>query len=78
VPADVAAGLAWRTHACDLLRAKREDGFQRLDLGISYITSSTAWLALSMRLTMGNKICPLLWQNCSITAADSFAARVTI
>src|ERR1700674_4282512 len=27
---------------------------------------------------MGSRICPLLWQNCSITAADSLAARVII
>src|ERR1700730_873688 len=31
-----------------------------------------------MRVTSGNKICPLAWQNCSTTAADSLAARVTI
>jgi hypothetical protein len=29
-------------------------------------------LALSMRLSSGNKICPLAWQNCSTTAADSW------
>src|ERR1700674_122801 len=27
---------------------------------------------------MGSRICPLLWQNCSMMAADSRAARVTI
>src|SRR5258708_28457639 len=27
---------------------------------------------------MGSRICPLLWQNCSMTLADSLAARVTI
>src|SRR5260370_41978787 len=39
---------------------------------------SSTWLALSIRWTMGSRICPLLWQNCSMTAADSLAARVTI
>jgi len=29
-------------------------------------------LVLSMRLSSGNKICPLAWQNCSMTAADSW------
>src|SRR5260370_16101818 len=41
-------------------------------------TVSTTWLALSIRWTMGSRICPLLWETCSMTAADSLAARVTI
>src|SRR5215471_606997 len=45
---------------------------------ISWITCSTTWLAFWIRLTMGSRICPLAWQNCSMMAALSRVARVTI
>src|SRR6516225_1043088 len=45
---------------------------------IAWTTVSTTWLALWIRFNNGSRICPLAWQNCSITAADSRSARVTI
>jgi hypothetical protein len=45
---------------------------------ISWMTELTAWLALSTNSTIGSRICPLAWQNCWMTEADSRSACVTI
>jgi hypothetical protein len=42
------------------------------------MTVSTTWPALSSSFTIGSNIWPLVWMNCSMTSADSFAARVTM
>jgi hypothetical protein len=73
---DVATGFAWGARAGHLLGAQHQDLLEHLvtdlvDHGLDYLAG------ILDQVDDGSRICPLVWQNCSITAADS-RARVTM
>ena len=74
---DFAAGLAWSARTGDLFGAQRQDHFQRLHS--DFMDNAIDHLAGALdHVDDGSRIWPLALQNCSMTAADSLAARVTI
>ena len=74
---DITAGLARRAWAGHLFGAQDQDLLQSLvsdlvDYGFYYLAG------ILDQFRMGSRICPLARQNCSMTAADSRPARVTM
>jgi hypothetical protein len=77
VAPDIAAGLAWRAWAGHLLGAQDRDLFQSL---VSDLAECGFYFLAGVldQFRMGSRIRPLARQNCSMTAADSRPARVTM